>query len=104
MLVVISSGRGPLGAAWSSIRRGRRREDVVRRIVTTMLMSRGPHGADYGESGVASSGGHVVRSRRLWQTDSSSKFDSRGSEKAGIDRWTSVCIHSRGVRTPKEFG
>ena len=61
-----------------------------------ILMDYGPYGTDYKESDVASSGGHVVRSWAAWGLlrrkrcrqiggDRSSKFNSRGSEKIGID-------------------
>ena len=52
-------------------------EGTIKRMVTAILTDRGPHGTGYGESGVASSGGHIVRSRRLLQTDGDNS--SRGA-------------------------
>ncbi|KAG1334467.1 hypothetical protein COCNU_03G005860 [Cocos nucifera] len=77
MVMAISSGSEPLRphGVWYE------GEGIVRWIVTAILAGHGPHGASYRESGVASSGGHVVRSRRLSQTDGDSL--SRGAWTCG---------------------
>ena len=41
-------------------------DGIIRQIVTAVLVGRGSHGASYGKSGVASSGGLVVRLWAAW--------------------------------------
>ena len=86
MVTAIPPGREPLGqhGVWYE------EEGIVRRIVTAILAGHGPHGVDYGGSGAASSGGHIVRSCRLLQTD---------GDNSSREVWT-----CRGVRPKGKLG
>ncbi|EHA8591481.1 hypothetical protein COCNU_scaffold060974G000010 [Cocos nucifera] len=85
MVTVIPPGSGPSGL--HGVRYGE--EGVVRWIVTAILAGYGSHEAGYGESGVVSSDGHVVRLRAAW-----------GLLRRERCRQTGSGGHTAGVRQP----